>query len=72
MSVSPLATGYLLDEVSLALPFEIAAVFMFLNAASFWALFRGHPPAEERARAAAVTPDEAPAQVPGQEPRPKP
>lgn len=51
MSVSPLFTGYLMDEVSLSLPFEIAAAFQFLNATSFWVLFRRHPPEEERARA---------------------
>lgn len=54
MSVSPLFTGYLMDEVSLSLPFEIAAFFQFLNATSFWALFRKHPPAEELARAEPV------------------
>lgn len=70
MSVSPLFTGYLLDEVSLSLPFEIAAFFQFLNAASFWALFRRHPPAEERARAAGRDAGEMPAQVPGEGPLP--
>ncbi|MGH3277549.1 MAG: MFS transporter [Trebonia sp.] len=70
MSVSPLATGYLLDEVSLSLPFEIAAFFQFVNAVSFWALFRGHPPAEERAKGAERGPGEVPAQVPGAGPRP--
>lgn len=48
MAGSPLLTGYLFDEVSLSLPFEIAAALQFVNAASFWALFRKHPPEEER------------------------
>ena len=48
MAGSPLLTGYLFDEVSLSLPFEIAAVLQFVNAASFWVLFRKHPPEEER------------------------
>jgi MFS family permease len=59
MSASPLFTGYLMDEVSLALPFEIAAVFQFLNATTFWALFRKHPPEEEIARARAPGSGEA-------------
>jgi predicted MFS family arabinose efflux permease len=53
MSVSPLLTGYLFEAVSLSLPFEVAALLQFANATSFWALFRGHPPEEERAVAAA-------------------
>ena len=48
MAVSPLLTGYLFDEVSLSLPFEIAAALQLANASSFWLLFRHHPPAEER------------------------
>ncbi len=53
MSVSPLLTGYLFDEVSLSLPFEIAAALQLANATTFWALFRDHPPEEERAAPAA-------------------
>ncbi len=48
MAVSPLLTGYLFDEVSLSLPFEIAAALQLANAGSFWLLFRHHPPSEER------------------------
>ncbi|MDA8062997.1 MAG: MFS transporter [Actinomycetota bacterium] len=48
MAGSPLLTGYLFEEVSLSLPFVIAAGLQFLNAASFWLLFRRHPPEEER------------------------
>lgn len=72
MSVSPLVTGYLLDEVSLSLPFEIAAFFQFLNAASFWALFRGHPPAEERARGVTEERARGATRVPGEVPAPVP
>ncbi len=50
MAGSPLVTGYLMDEVSLSLPFELAAVLQFLNASTFWLLFRRHPPDEERPR----------------------
>lgn len=70
MSGSPLLTGYLLDEVSLSLPFEISAFFQALNAVSFWVLFRRHPPAEERARGAPAVPGEEPATVPGEKPDP--
>lgn len=51
MAASPLLTGYLMDEASLALPFELAALFQFLNATSFWVLFHRYPPEEERERA---------------------
>lgn len=44
----PLFTGYLFEDVSLSLPFEIAAAFQFLNAVTFWLFFRHHPPEEER------------------------
>ncbi len=50
MAGSPAITGYLMDEVSLSLPFELAAILQFINAASFWLLFRRHPPQEERDR----------------------
>ncbi len=49
MATSPLLTGYLFNEVSLSLPFELAAAFQLGNAAAFWAFFRHRPPAEERA-----------------------
>lgn len=49
MAASPMLTGYLMDEVSLASPFEISAVFQFLNAISFWLFFHRLPPEEERA-----------------------
>ena len=65
MAASPLLTGYLMDEVSLALPFEIAAAFQFLNATTFWALFRKHPPEEERAAVAQAQPGLAPSSAPG-------
>jgi MFS family permease len=48
MAGSPLLTGYLFEEVSLSLPFEIAAALQLANAGTFWAFFRHHPPDEER------------------------
>ena|GEM_PF-330342 len=48
-AASPLLTGYLFDEVSLSLPFELAAALQFANALSFWGFFHNHPPEEERA-----------------------
>jgi MFS family permease len=48
MAVSPLLTGYLFDEVSLSLPFELAAVFQLANAVTFWMFFHHRPPEEER------------------------
>jgi MFS family permease len=48
MAASPLLTGYLLDEVSLSLPFELAAAFQLANAVTFWSFFRRRPPDEER------------------------
>ncbi len=47
MSASPLLSGYLYDEVSLALPFELSALLQGANAASFWLFFRRRPPADE-------------------------
>jgi MFS family permease len=47
MAASPLFSGYLLDEVSLAAPFEISAVFQVANTATFWWFFRRLPPEEE-------------------------
>jgi len=60
MAASPLLAGYLFDEVSLSLPFDIAAVFQGANAALFWVFFRHAPPEEERA---APTGGERPAGV---------
>jgi MFS family permease len=48
MAASPLLTGYLLDEVSLSLPFELAAAFQLGNAVAFWSFFHHRPPDEER------------------------
>jgi len=55
MGVSPLASGYLLEEVSLSLPFELAGVLQALNAGLYWMFFRKAAPEEERAASAAVT-----------------
>jgi predicted MFS family arabinose efflux permease len=40
MGGSQVLAGYLFDEVSLAAPFELAAVFQCANAALYWILFR--------------------------------
>lgn len=45
---SPLLTGYLFDEVSLSLPFELASALQLASAVTFWGFFRNHPPEEER------------------------
>jgi MFS family permease len=47
MGLSPLAAGYLIDEVSLSIPFEIAGVFQLMNGALYWYFFRNMPPVEE-------------------------
>ena len=47
MGLSPLASGYLLDDVSLSLPFEIAGLLQLVNAAMYWYFFRRMPPVEE-------------------------
>ncbi|MGC8464239.1 MAG: MFS transporter [Acidimicrobiales bacterium] len=52
MGFSPLASGYLLDDVSLSLPFELAGLLQLVNAAMYWYFFRQLPPAEEVAQRA--------------------
>lgn len=47
-AVSPIAAGYLFDEVSLSLPFEVGALLQAINAALFYLFFRHLPPPEER------------------------
>jgi len=49
MAASPVLSGYLLESVSLELPFELAAVFQFANAVLFFVFFRHRPPEEEGA-----------------------
>ena len=48
MAGSPVLAGYLFDEVSLVLPFDLAAIFQAANAGMFWAFFHNAPPEEER------------------------
>ena len=48
MAASPTLAGYLFDEVSLSLPFELTAVLQMLNAGMFWGFFHNLPPEEER------------------------
>jgi predicted MFS family arabinose efflux permease len=47
MGLSPLAAGYMLDEVSLSIPFEIAGALQLLNGAMYWYFFHNMPPSEE-------------------------
>ncbi len=54
MAGSPLLSGYLLQDVSLAAPFELSAVLQLANAISFWLFFRNVPPEEERPAAAVL------------------
>jgi MFS family permease len=51
MAASPVLSGYLFDNVSLELPFELGAALQLVNAVLFWVFFRGSAPEEERERA---------------------
>ncbi len=67
-AISPGLAGYIFDNVSLALPFEIAAALQGLNAILFYMFFHNMRPPEERARSSA-TPDALPtAAVSGEHP----
>ncbi len=46
-SISPLPAGYIFQNISLELPFEIGAAFQLLNALLFFSLFRQIRPPEE-------------------------
>lgn len=48
MAASPTLSGYIFDEVSLSLPFELAAALQLCNTALFWGFFRHLPPEEEQ------------------------
>lgn len=60
-AVSPALAGYLLANISLALPFEIGAALQGLNAIMFYFFFHNTRPPEERgaAREGVPTPDTA-------------
>jgi MFS family permease len=60
MGASPLASGYLLEEVSLSLPFELAGLLQAVNAGLYWLFFRHAAPEEERARSARAGSGSAP------------
>ncbi len=47
MTAGPMFSGYLFDEVSLALPFELAAVLQAVDAALYWTFFHDLHPSEE-------------------------
>ncbi|MDA8058714.1 MAG: MFS transporter [Actinomycetota bacterium] len=50
MAASPVLSGYLFDNVSLELPFELGAALQLVNAVLFWVFFHGSAPEEERQR----------------------
>jgi MFS family permease len=50
-AIAPIFAGYLFDEVSLSLPFLLAAVLQVVNAGLYWGFFRNMPPEEEVAAA---------------------
>jgi len=47
-ALSPILAGYIFENVSLALPFELGALFQALNGLAFLAFFRNALPPEER------------------------
>jgi len=47
MSASPVLAGYIYDEISLALPFEIAGFLQLVNSLIYWAFFKNAPPEDE-------------------------
>jgi len=51
MALSPTLTGFLLDDVSLELPFEIASVLQTVSAVAYLAFFRNARPPEEHTEA---------------------
>lgn len=56
MGLSPLASGYMLDEVSLSIPFEIASLLQLINGIMYWYFFRNMPPADELPADSGLTP----------------
>ena len=46
-ALSPTLAGYLFDHVSIALPFDLGALFQGLNAILFFLFFHANPPPEE-------------------------
>ncbi|MCL5047185.1 MAG: MFS transporter [Firmicutes bacterium] len=47
MSASPVLAGYIYDEISLAIPFEIAGVLQLINSIVYWEFFKNTPPEDE-------------------------
>ncbi len=47
MSASPVLAGYIFDEVSLAIPFEIAGFLQLVNSIIYWVFFKNAPPEDE-------------------------
>ncbi len=57
MSASPVLAGYIYDEVSLALPFEIAGFLQLVNSLIYWAFFKNAPPEDEIKKSAGAVDD---------------
>ncbi len=47
MAASPTLAGYIFDNISLSLPFELTAFLQLINAGMFWGFFHNMPPPEE-------------------------
>ncbi|WP_298447846.1 MFS transporter [Ferrimicrobium sp.] len=60
MAVSPTLTGYLLDNVSLSLPFEIASVIQTISAFAYYFFFKDAAPPEELIPYATTVQEQAP------------
>lgn len=67
-SVSPTITGYVMQDISLNLPFEFSAVFQLANAGLYYYFFHDITPPEERTPEPVRSSQSAPAEqsVPGQ------
>ncbi len=54
MAASPTLAGYIFDNVSLSLPFELTGLLQLVNAGMFWGFFHNMPPPEEEAAVSLV------------------
>jgi MFS family permease len=54
MAASPTLAGYIFDNISLSLPFELTGFLQLVNAGMFWGFFHNMPPPEEEAAALLV------------------
>lgn len=72
MAAGQVTAGYLFDEVSLALPFELAALFQLVNAGLYGYLFSVRPPRSAHDGASEPAAVDAPAPSPEQGPAAEP